>query len=143
MASRGSSGGGASLRRRFTSDPANSNEGGGGGGGFGGGGGAPGRPGGGPGRSGPGGGGGNSGRWAKEPTERQRNAAAMLQRRGVSIDLNGMNRAQASEALDKAGLDPTWSRDSASGQSALRRSAPQWAQRAKSTVSPNSGQGKI
>lgn len=95
------------------------------------------------GRSGGGGSGGNAGRWAAEPTERQKNAAAQLRRNGASIDLTGMNRAQASQALEKAGMDDTWAKDSSSGQSALRSSAHKWGQSAKSTASDNSRDGKI
>ena len=121
----GSGGGGAGGgRNRFR--VANSNDGGADGAGAGG-----------------GAGGAAGGNWAKEPTERQRNAAAMLQRRGVEIDLGGMNRAQASQALEKAGLDETWAKTSASGQSALRQSAPKWAQSAKNSASGNTGTGKI
>lgn len=79
-------------------------------------------------------GGANPGRWAAEPTQRQLGAAKSL-----GLDLSGMNRAQASAALDAAGLDPTWSKDSASGQAALK-SAPAWAKRAASS---NSGNGTI
>ena len=82
-------------------------------------------------------GGSNPGRWAAEPTQKQQKAAEIMRSKGSSIDLSGMNRAQASAALEQAGLDPTWSKDSASGQAALRASAPNWAKRA------NSGNGKI
>jgi hypothetical protein len=84
-----------------------------------------------------GGGGAPAGNWGREPTSRQKAAAAMLQKRGASIDLAGMNRAQASEALERAGMDETWAKASASGQSALRSSAPKWAQNARGNSSGN------
>lgn len=110
----GGSGGGGRNRYRISHD----DDGGGAGGG---------------GRSagGSGGGGSNPGRWAAEPTERQLAVA-----KGLGLNLAGMNRAQASVALDKAGLDPTWSKDSASGQAALRATA-------RNPASPNTTLTKI
>lgn len=74
-------------------------------------------------------GGASPGRWAAEPTKKQIAAAG-----NMGLDLSGMNRAQASAALEKAGLDPTWTKDSASGQAALK--TPAWAQRAGSSQQP-------
>ena len=112
MAARGGGGGGGRRRFRISHDED--------GGGASGGGRSGGSGGGGGGSGGNGGGGGRPGRWASEPTDRQKHAAAMLRRQGSSVDLTGLNRAQASEALEKAGLDPTWAKASSGGQSALR-----------------------
>ena len=58
-------------------------------------------------------GGGNSA-WDRPPTDRQQAAAKS---RGIS--LSGMNRGQASQALERAGLDPSWFRDESSGGASL------------------------
>lgn len=75
------------------------------------------------GSAGGGAGGGSPGRWAAEPTTKQQAAA-----KARNVDLSGMNRAQASEALEKSGLGP------------LQSSAPNWAKRAGGS---NNGSGKI
>jgi hypothetical protein len=134
MAARGGGGGGGGRRFRISHDEDGGGSGGGGGGGRSGGSGGGGRGNGGGG--GGGGGGGRPGRWASGPTERQQHAAAMLRRQGASIDLTGLNRAQASEALEKAGLDPTWAKASSGGQSALRASSTK-------SASSNTGSTKI
>jgi type IV secretory pathway TrbL component len=78
---------------------------------------------------------GGPGAWAAEPTKKQHAVASRM-----GVDLSGQNRAQASATLEKAGMDPTWAKDSASGQSALGGAAPEWAKRA---ASRNSGGDKI
>lgn len=43
------------------------------------------------------------GAWRNEPTEKQRHVA-----RSLGVDIAGMNRGQASVALERAGLDESW-----------------------------------
>ena len=68
-------------------------------------------------------GGGNSA-WDRPPTDRQQAAAKS---RGIS--LSGMNRGQASQALERAGLGPSWFQDESSGGASL----------APASVSPGTG----